>query len=275
MKCNIVGRLAVSALLLVAPLSAASAADMAVKAPPSPVVAPTYSWTGFYIGGTAGGTWGSFDPKTSTECLIPGTGYFGCGNVPGVNAAGVQSIKPTGFTGGFEAGYNWQASNFVFGLEGDIESFHLRGSATTTAAYGNSPPGTVCPVPFDCFTINSSASTDWLSTVRGRVGVAANNWLFYATGGAAVTSLRGNFSFSDTFPVSEAASISNTRVGYTAGGGLEVGLGSHWSVKAEYLYVNFGTLSTTGFLVQFPTQPLFHSINLKANIARAGLNYRF
>jgi outer membrane immunogenic protein len=250
----------------------AFAADMAVKAPPpAPVVAP-YSWTGFYVGGTAGGAWGSFNPTTSTECVAGG--FFTCGNPQGVNAAGAQSIKPTGFTGGFEAGYNWQTSNFVFGVEGDIEYFRLSGSATTTAAYPLAKPGTVCPdANGNCFTINSSASTSWLSTVRGRVGVAANNWLFYATGGAAFTNLQGNFTFSDTSPVLEAASIStDTRVGYTAGGGLEVGLGSHWSVKAEYLYVNFGTISTTGFLAP---QPLFHSIDLKANIVRVGLNYQF
>ena len=135
------------------------------------------------------------------------------------------------------------------------------------------------PVTYTCcggnFTIMSSASTDWLATARGRLGVAANNWLFFATGDAAFTALHGGFSFFDTFGATESVSFSNGKTGYTVGGGVEAGLWGRWTVKAEYLYVNFGAVSATGFLAQFPTQPLSHNIDLKANIARVGLNYRF
>jgi hypothetical protein len=63
-----------------------------------------------------------------------------------------------------------------FGVEGDIGSFHLSGSTSTAAGYS----GKTCPN--QCFTIMSSAGTDWLATTRGRVGVAANNWLLFVTG---------------------------------------------------------------------------------------------
>ncbi len=239
----------------------AMAADMPVKAR---TAVPVYSWTGFYIGGNVGGAWGNFDPATST--VLNGA-YFQPASVPQVNAAGAQSIKPNGFTGGIGAGYNWQTGNIVFGIDGDIQSLRLKGSAVTG------------PVTYVCcggtFTVTSSASTSWLATARGRVGVAANNWLFYATGGAAFTTLNGNFSFADTFGAAESVSFSNTRTGYTVGGGVEAGLWGRWSAKAEYLYVNFGTVSATGVIGFAPTQPLFHSIDLKAKIARVGLNYRF
>lgn len=184
-------------LLLAAPLAAligvaaAAAADLApntyVKAPVAP--APAYDWSGFYVGANAGGAWGSFDPTTST--VYSSTGYFGPTIVPSVNAAGIQSIKPAGFTGGLEAGYNWQLNSLVLGLEGDIESFRLSGSSASSAGYSGFAPST--------FTVTSNASTDWLATARGRLGIASNNMLLFATGGAAFTTLKGNFAFSDNF----------------------------------------------------------------------------
>jgi outer membrane immunogenic protein len=257
---------AVSAFLGIA--GAAMAADMPLKAP---AYVPVYNWTGLYIGGTVGGAWGSFDPQSSTA--YSQTGYFRTTSVPAINAAGVQSVNPSAFTGGFEAGYNLQRGNFVYGIEGDIESFHLNGSASAGALYP-------CCAPAG-FTVTSNASTTWLATVRGRLGYAVNNWLFFATGGVAFTDLHGNFGFSDTYAAAtESASLSSTQTGYTVGGGVEAGLWGNWSVKAEYLYVNFGTLSTTSnnFNSTFgpnPASAFAHSIDLKANIARAALNYRF
>ncbi len=242
----------------------ALAADMPVKAPPPSVAAPTYSWTGFYGGGNAGGAWGNFDPST-VAVLNPVTGLT-AGNAALVTALGTTlSIKPDAFVGGFQAGYNWQTANFVYGFEADIKSFHLSGNSTSAAASG--------PVTF---TLGASASATWLATARGRVGVAANNWLFYATGGAAFTHLSGLFTYADTVPHTEAASFSNTKTGYTVGGGVEVGIWGSWTVKAEYLYVDFGSVSGSGNLsAPLGGQVLLHSIDLKANIARLGLNYRF
>ena len=272
--CNIIRRLAVSALLFLAPLSAASAADMPLKAP-APPPAPMYSWTGFYLGVTAGGASGTFDPMTAVN--FSPTGYFATTSPPAITAAGTQNIKPSGFTGGFEAGYNWQFSNIVAGLEGDIESFRLKGSSASG------------PVLYPCcaptaFVVSSSASTSWLATARGRVGYANDNFLFFATGGAAFTTLKGNFAFSDTFATAaESGSVSNTKTGWTAGGGVEAGFWGNWSIKAEYLYVDFGRVSAnstnlTAFgppPIAFPTNVFTHSADLKASIARVGLNYRF
>jgi outer membrane immunogenic protein len=245
----------------------ASAADMYVKAP------PPYSWTGFYVGGTAGTAWGSFDPTTSISFIPQPPGYFDPTSVPVVNAVGLQSIKATGFTGGLEAGYNLQAGNVVGGIEIDFGYLGLAGSAQGSGLYP-------CCAPTG-FTINSSAHTDWLLTARPRLGIASNNWLYYVTGGVAVTNLNGNFTFSDNAnSAMETGSIPSTKAGYTVGGGVEAALWRNWSVKAEYLYVDFGRLSTTSnnftsTLVAFPAAEFSHSIDLKANIARVGLNYRF
>ncbi len=243
-----------------------SIASAAPRMPPPPP--PAYNWTGFYIGGTAGGAWGNFNPATSTVTVPVGEINA---DVPAINAAGMQSIRPAGFTGGLEAGYNWQPSQFLFGLEGDIESFHLSGSASTGPVVYHGGAGT--------FTINANASTDWLATARGRLGYVAGTWLFYATGGFAFTDLHGNFSFSETaFGGSESASLSSSKVGYTVGGGVEASLSRQWSVKAEYLFVDFGNVSATGTAaggVLVPTYPFTHTVDLKANLARVGLNYHF
>ena len=230
-----------------------------------------YNWTGFYLGGNIGGAWGSFDPKTTT----PGdrAGEFDPTSITAFNAAGNQYINPGAFTFGFETGYNWQVSALVAGLESDIESFQLRGSATSG------------PVVYPCcapstFTVSSSASTSWLATLRGRVGFAADNWLFYYTGGAAFTTLQGSFSFSETFynAPAESASLSSAKGGYTVGGGVEAAFWQHWSFKAEYLYVNFGTVTTTGIYgppVLVSPLPFAHIIDLRSNIVRLGVNYHF
>jgi len=133
-----------------------------------------------------------------------------------------------------------------------------------------------------------------LATIRGRLGVASDNWLFYVTGGAAFTDYRANFQFADLcgtyagcgggggFPVGfETASISAVRAGYAIGGGVETKLQGNWSVKAEYLYVNFGNVSTGGLLTGATqigagsnNNPFTNSANLSASIVRLGLNYK-
>ena len=263
---------------------AAAAADMSpapiyTKAPM--MVAPVYNWTGFYLGGTLGGAWGSSDPATSTVFSPPG--YFAATSVPAVNAAGLQHVSPNGFTGGIEAGYNWQAGNWVWGIETDFQAFDLSGSATSTGAYPCCAPAT--------FAVASKVSTSWLFTARPRLGFASNNWLFYATGGVAVADLKGNFAFSDNcgsvvgcngpgFPnAAEAAAFSTTKTGYTVGGGIEAGIGGGWTLKGEYLFVDLGSSTVGGLmtpqLFNSNTNPFTHSADLRANIVRAGLNYRF
>jgi outer membrane immunogenic protein len=270
------------ALAAMAAAGSAVAADLAVKAPPR-ALDVAYNWSGFYIGANVGGAWGNYD--TSTRTVFSPIGYFDIASVPAVNAIGSQSIQPSNVIGGVQAGYNWQAGSFVAGVEADINSFRLNGSAAATGVYPCCAPA--------AFTVASAASTDWLFTARGRLGLAANNWLFFVTGGLALTNLKGNFAFTDNCGnvancngpggpnAFEAASISKTKLGYTVGAGAEAGLWGNWSLKAEYLYVKFdsesvvGTITTPGLQPFAANNPFTHTVNLNAHIARVGLNYRF
>jgi outer membrane immunogenic protein len=253
---------------------AAFAADLAPHYTKAPVMAPGYNWTGFYVGANVGGQWGRGDPTTST--VFDPTAYFAASSVTAIAAVGAQRVNRSSVTGGFTAGYNWQINNAVLGLEGDINYFGFKGSATGSAVYP-------CCAPTG-FTVSSSVSADWLATIRGRIGfLAAPTWLLYATGGAAIAEVKGNFNFTDTFAAAtESAAIRDTRVGWTVGAGTEYAVGNGWSLKAEYLYVDLGRASTTSTNLAafvgpgtFPSNVFTHSVDIKSNIVRVGVNYKF
>jgi outer membrane immunogenic protein len=274
MKKRLLGSVALPALLA----GPAMAADLPLKAaPPPPAV---FSWTGFYAGLNAGGAWGRSDATTSISCgPVPGFLFnyicgagFGQAEANVVNTAGTGSMSGSGFTGGGQIGYNLQNNNWVYGVEIDAESFHLRASRQGMAAN----PG------FYAAAITSSVSTDWLMTARGRVGWAHENLLAYVTGGVAATNLQASHTFLDNaLPgVTAAWSGSATKLGWTVGGGLEYALSRNWSVKAEYLFVKFGSVSASGIISTGPGAPgyanaISTSTDLTAQIARGGFNYRF
>jgi outer membrane immunogenic protein len=250
--------------------SVSSAADMAVKTQPVAPAVALYNWTGFYIGGNVGYAWNRTDvsaiPNAAFASDFPGTTAFIAANHP-------SRLTKDGFTGGGQVGYNWQAGQWVAGVEADINYVDSRRSF----AFG---AGNVVPL-----SVSGSLATDWLATFRGRVGFAANNVLLYATGGLAVAELKynetvavvGNVSGLGTF----AASIRDTKAGWTAGAGVEWGFAPNWSAKFEYLYTQFDGVSAVaprvGVLPPITPNPTFTFATGDWTIqtARVGINYRF
>jgi opacity protein-like surface antigen len=238
-------------------------------APPSQYT--QYNWNGLYVGVTAGAAWGQYDPRTSTVS----DGYIGDRNAEAVSAAGAQTIKPSGFITGMEGGYNWRTGNLLLGAEADLQAVNLQGATNSGAVHYLATAGE--------FTATSYGNTNWLFTARPRIGfVAPNNWLFYATGGLALTQLQSNFSFVDTNGALESGRLDTIKAGYAIGGGVEAPLTSRLSLKADYLRVEFA--NTSGMVTgqtSFTPLPLFsdqifaHSSDLKADMVRAGLNYQF
>lgn len=188
---------------------------------PRPAMVQIYNWTGPYIGIAGGGAWGR-------------------GSVSGVN------ISHNGGIIGGTVGYNWQASQVVFGVEGDLSWVGSQGRRTAG----------VC--------VSCDIENTWLGTVRGRLGYAADRFLPYLTGGLAFGNVR-------TDGGTTAPGASSTRTGWTLGGGVEVALSANWTAKAEYLYVDLGSFSCG---TNCPG-PVPNSVSLKNNIVRAGINYRF
>jgi outer membrane immunogenic protein len=255
---------------------------------PEPTALP--NWNGFYLGAHAGAAFGHGKSTTNSDCNAATSppGYFcttagGTGNAAAVNAVGTGKISDTGFNGGFQAGYNWQANQAVFGVEFDIGMFGLKGTRQATGAFvetGGPGGAALAGIPF---TVGSTFETNWLATYRGRLGWAQDNLLFYVTGGGAVTRLKNSLSFSDTFiapPGAQASgSGSATKNGWVLGAGIEWMLSRNWTVKAEYLHVDFGSISSSGTITNASlpgySQGISTSTKLDADIVRLGLNYKF
>ena len=236
-------RLFTTALSLLAFEAAAYAADI----PPAPQLPPLEAqpvWTGFYAGLNVGGAFGS----SRNAFSIAGFG------LPTFNT------PLQGVIGGGEAGYNWQTGPWVLGLEANFEGSGLSGGRNAPCL----PP--LC----GAFAESYSQRLSWFGTLRPRVGYALGNWLFYATGGGAL----GQVDTNATAAVGSFVATDNrsqTRGGWTLGGGVEVELVAGWSAKIEYLYVDLGSRTTTYLL----TPPISSVSRLNANVITAGVNYHF
>jgi outer membrane immunogenic protein len=267
-------RLLITALASAALIVPAMAADLSpaprpvYKAPPPPPV--VWSWTGFYIGSNFG--WiGSTDNNISNTGADGGTAglgtFLGAGGIP----ASV-GVSHSGFIGGGQIGYNWQwTPSWVVGLEADFDGLANSSSTVITAFPGNAalPPAQS----------GFARALDTLGTVRGRVGyLASPAWLLYATGGLAYgeTKLASAFACATcAVPVAASGLADSWQVGWTVGAGVEWKFAPQWSVKAEYLYVDLGSISNTIPYTYGPSSTLTSTYNERDNIVRAGINYKF
>ena len=238
----------------------AAAADLGSRMPvKAPIMAPiAYNWTGGYVGVNAGYNWG----KTSF------TDRDGFNTLVGDNWTNNNS----GFTGGMQAGYNWQYNMIVFGVEADLGYLNAKGSGTAPAS---------CRF-FACDTVGSTSS-DFYATVRGRLGLAFDRFMVYGTGGGiginTKTSVIDNCSVGLCGAATTNASDSSFRTGWTAGGGIEFAVSGPWTIKAEYLYYDLGskTVSAPAFFppAAAPGANFNWDTKTTGNIVRLGINYRF
>jgi outer membrane immunogenic protein len=248
----------------------AMAADMPLKAPP-PRPAPVFTWAGCYLGGSVGGIWRQSD-NVSVGVVDGGSGAVAAAAAGAIPTA--FGVGGSSWLAGGQGGCNYQASNWVLGIETDFSSTNLNDSAAIATN-----------VPM-FFPLTSSVSQDmnWIGTIRGRLGWASGNVLIYATGGAAYANVSYGYTQNNIAgggANAVAVSDSATPFGWTVGGGLEWGFGA-WSVKGEYLYYDLGSHTLTaacGTVIGGCTgvAPSLFSTHFRDNgsIARVGLNYRF
>jgi outer membrane immunogenic protein len=177
-----------------------------------------------------------------------------------------DSFDLSGFIGGGQLGCNWQWGAWVFGIEGDGSATNKEGQQRELLA-GRS-------------NWISQTQERWLVTARGRLGLAGwwgDRTMIYVTGGGAWAKIDASeFLVGQT--IATGHQESNTRSGWTVGGGLEYALGYGWSVKGEFLYVkfeNFTTFTTGPFAVGGFSNVAPREVKLEDYIWRAGMNYKF
>jgi outer membrane immunogenic protein len=228
----------------------ASAADLPVKGPAyvKAPVALAYNWTGMYVGALAAYGWAD-----AQHCQI--------GAAPQPCAPTFPITNMTGGQGGVTLGYNWQVTNWVWGIEGDWSWGKLSGSSVTTPAFGcGGAAGPLCEN-----SINS------IGTIRGRVGFAADRFLPYVTAGAAFSRLTANIAGGTAL----SSGDSTTKTNFVWGFGVEGVIAPQWTAKLEYLNV-----SAPGDFV-YDSRPSCGAatrcfVSVKSiNLIRLGLNFKF
>jgi outer membrane immunogenic protein len=216
----------------------ARAADLPQPGAPIPSLPTVYNWNGIYVGvnagfGTGNSNWS--DGPVGTTGSFPISGYLVGGTV----------------------GVNYQIGQYVFGIEGDGDWTNLHGGSGSTCGATSD----LVPPPTGCQT-----QSEWLATVRSRVGYAFDRILIYGTGGAAFGNIQTGLIPPSTFD-------SSTEAGWTVGAGLEVAFAQNWTAKVEYLFVDLPDAACTtvgncggaaGSIVSF-----------NENIVRAGVNFKF
>ncbi len=219
----------------------------------APVPPPPCVWQGFYLGLHAGGQFGHSENLDHNY---------------NVDIFGIPPDKPwgyseSGFVGGGQFGYNFQWRWLVIGPEIDLGYMNLDGRGLEPGFFQDT---------------HSETDSDFYATFRGRIGVALNCWLIYATGGA----IGVNY---DTHVIDDKiggprfgndlldASEQDFDWGYTVGGGIERAIGRHWSIKVEYLYFSLDTQHPSG-VDNFGDRYTFDA-ETTGHIVRAGVNFRF
>ncbi len=213
------------------------------------VTPPPANWTGFYLGLNAGSLLGR---DASSVSALGSTELF--------------HLVPNGYEGGGQLGWNWQASSWVFGLEGDFQgAFSRDKDACVALCNGTSAIGIKQTLP-------------WFGTARGRLGYTLGSTLFYGTAGFAwgrTKTVLNEFNVATL----QSVSVTHSKGGWTAGAGIETPLkffglfGPNWTAKTEYLYVDLGRTTDTFTTVPFGTQTF--ATRTQEHVFRGGINYHF
>jgi len=224
--------LATSGLIALA-TAPALAADMSVPFTGPPV--PAFTWTGFYLGGNLG---------------VLGSNFF----ITDAAAGSAFNFKNSdGVMGGGQIGYNFQAGTFVFGIEfdGDGTSLKLNTNFLPT------PAGSL---------LQGSATTPWVTTLAGRLGLAAGPWLFYGKGGAGWVDNRVVFT---DLVTGLSATTTNATVGWLAGGGVEYAIVPNWTVKFEYDHIGVKDWTAAS-----PVPGDVINVHRNVDLFKTGFNYK-
>jgi outer membrane immunogenic protein len=263
----------ISLIFVLAATNAGRAADLpASKQAPVAVayVAPSFTWSGFYLGADAGGSFGDVSVRNDSYNTAPFPPPPAFINERPANF----HFSSEGFVGGVEGGYNIQSGSIVGGVEADASASSqvIRAHETTvpTAALIANYPGYILEPSY----LTVKQSSPFFGTLRARLGVAPiNRLLIFATGGLAVATYDYSVLLQHPLEIPLSATKSDLRAGGVLGGGVEYAFTNNWSMKAEYLYAALG--KTTVIFSPSPITQRRFAMDENQQIARLGVNYHF
>lgn len=239
--------------------------------PPMAHAAELGQWEGFYGGMHAGAAIGTADMGFSPEGTFRGPL---AADIADRNFwKGNRDLDSTGFTGGLYGGHLWRKDRFLFGIEADLSYLGLNDSSSITATV----PASATP-----YRLDQRIKTDVFASVRPRVGYVpdtlSNNLLFYTTGGPALMHARVDQKFAQLNLAYESDGLSSNKLlfGWVAGGGAEYAISQQWSLKAEYLYADFGKIKNNApGSAGFESYSTYNEMDLTSHMFRIGAAYRF
>ena len=249
-------------------ITAATAADLPARTyTKAPVyVEPAFNWSGFYVGGNIGYSWGRSANTAELSDFATGAPLFIATSRNDVN----------GVIGGAQFGYNWQMSNWVVGLEADVQGSGEKGSTAFVCD--------ACSTNGTNITAELTQNLNWFGTIRGRAGILVTpTILLYGTGGLAYGEIETGGSITGTningAPVGVLfPGVSSTQVGWTAGAGIEGRISGNWTLKLEYLYMDLGSVGSGPLSTGIASGRVLsvgssYSAHFTDNMVRVGFNY--
>mgnify|MGYP001571480803 CR=1 FL=1 len=219
-------------------------------------------WTGPYIGAHGGYGWSTWQGDFFWQDVDLGHGY---------------QLDAEGWFYGIQAGANYQIGKMVLGIEADATWGDLEKSGQFQA---NDAKDAGSYVEWEV-----KQRLERFGTVRLRLGYTpTERFLVYATGGLAwgQTSAEQVIHYPKYAPpfINGVGSVEENHIGWAAGAGVEWLLLPNVSLRAEYLYINFGGQdyhfvgSSGKKLDNFYADDRAPS-DLDVHVIRGGLNFKF
>ena len=222
---------------------------------------PPIMWTGLYVGGHLGYSFGSPNGSGEIEFEEP--------EPEGAEFQGSIDPQLEGSVYGIHVGYNFQRGQFVFGIEGDYSKTNASGSTVAFGALEEGDDDNGGDDEDDRPFARVSHHLDYLASVRGRIGVTLDQVLVYATAGVAWTDYKLSGSVED-----DRVSLSQNKTGWVAGGGVEWRITPKLSLRGEVLHYDFGSVKGSELdLDEAEIERI--KMNVNTTVVRGGITFHF